>query len=317
MNLDENMLYKRLIARLKQSFPTGGGSVAWTSISGIPVTFPADWSTLANKPTYAAVATSGAYSDLSGRPTLFSGAYGDLTGSPSLFAGTWAALSGKPTTLAGFGITDAVTGAALTSSLLSYLTTSAAAATYYPSSSNPAAYLTAASITGKADKATTLAGYGITDAVTGAALTAALTSYTTAALTSYTTTAALTTLLAAKANVVVPAYSYPTRALNTAVQLSATRDAEVDYPVDVAITSLLTATAGIVFLEYADNVAMTTNLVNVMSGQSAVGGVLNITNTGTVLLHGRIPAGKYVRIRTAIVSGAPSFASRQGAEVLL
>lgn len=90
------------------------------------------------------------------------------------------------------GLTAALGAKADTSALSAYLTASAAAAAYYPLGSNPASYLTAASITGKADKATTLAGYGITDAVTGAALTTALGNYT--------TTAALTVLLAAKAN---------------------------------------------------------------------------------------------------------------------
>lgn len=41
----------------------------------------------------AAVAATGAYSDLTGKPTLFSGSFTDLTG--------------KPTTLSGYGITDA------------------------------------------------------------------------------------------------------------------------------------------------------------------------------------------------------------------
>jgi hypothetical protein len=45
----------------------------------------------------AAVATSGAYSDLTGKPTLFSGAYADLTGKPTLFSGAYADLTGKPT----------------------------------------------------------------------------------------------------------------------------------------------------------------------------------------------------------------------------
>jgi hypothetical protein len=39
---------------------------------------------LSGKPTLATVATSGAYADLSGKPTLFSGSYTDLTNKPSL-----------------------------------------------------------------------------------------------------------------------------------------------------------------------------------------------------------------------------------------
>lgn len=63
-----------------------GGSVAWSDVTGKP-TFAAvatsgayvdlsgtpaavTWSTLSGKPTFAAVATSGAYADLSGKPTI-------------------------------------------------------------------------------------------------------------------------------------------------------------------------------------------------------------------------------------------------------
>jgi hypothetical protein len=43
------------------------------------------------------VAFTGAYSDLTGKPTIFSGAYADLTGKPTLFTGAYADLTGKPT----------------------------------------------------------------------------------------------------------------------------------------------------------------------------------------------------------------------------
>jgi hypothetical protein len=83
------------------------------------------WSTLTGKPTFAAVATSGSYADLSNKPsipaaqvqsdwnassglgvilnkpTLFSGAYADLTGKPTLFSGAYADLTGKPTLFSG------------------------------------------------------------------------------------------------------------------------------------------------------------------------------------------------------------------------
>jgi hypothetical protein len=49
-----------------------GGSSAWEDITG--------------KPSFATVATSGAYADLSGLPTLFDGAYASLTSVPSTFA---------------------------------------------------------------------------------------------------------------------------------------------------------------------------------------------------------------------------------------
>jgi hypothetical protein len=108
------------------------------------------------------------------------------------------------------------------------------------------------------------------------------------------------------------------RALNTAFQISTTRDAEVVYGVDIAINlTLLVTTQGTAFLEYADNSAMSTNLVTVSSSTAMLGGVLNVQNTQTATLVGRIPAGKYVRIRTQIVSGTPIFTVRQGQEVLL
>lgn len=43
-----------------------------------------------------AVAKTGAYGDLTGRPALFSGAYGDLSGKPTLFSGAYLDLTGKP-----------------------------------------------------------------------------------------------------------------------------------------------------------------------------------------------------------------------------
>jgi hypothetical protein len=77
----------------------GGGAVAWADVTG--------------KPTFATVSTTGAYSDLSGLPTLFSGAYADLTGKPALFDGAYASLTGKPTlgTAAATASTDYATAA--------------------------------------------------------------------------------------------------------------------------------------------------------------------------------------------------------------
>ncbi|MES2023221.1 MAG: hypothetical protein V4439_00905 [Patescibacteria group bacterium] len=106
-----------------------------------------DWSSITGKPSFATVATSGSYSDLTNRPTLFSGAYSDLTGKPSLFSGSYtdltnkptlfdgnfSSLTNKPTTLAGYGITDGNSGSPDWSSIL--------------------------------NKPTTLLGYGITDAL--------------------------------------------------------------------------------------------------------------------------------------------------------
>lgn len=64
----------------------------------------------------ATVATSGAYTDLTGKPALFSGAYSDLSGKPTLSTvagtGAYADLTGKPTlsTVAGTGAYNDLTG---------------------------------------------------------------------------------------------------------------------------------------------------------------------------------------------------------------
>jgi hypothetical protein len=74
------------------------GSIPYSVLSGAP-TIPAaqvqsNWTAangmgvILNKPTLSAVATTGAYADLTGKPTLFSGSYADLTNKPNI-AGTY------------------------------------------------------------------------------------------------------------------------------------------------------------------------------------------------------------------------------------
>lgn len=52
-------------------------------------------------PTLATVATTGAYADLTGKPTLFSGSYNDLTNKPVLFSGNYDDLTNKPILFSG------------------------------------------------------------------------------------------------------------------------------------------------------------------------------------------------------------------------
>ena len=155
----------------------------------------------------ASTAFSGAYADLTGKPTLFSGSYTDLTDTPALFSGDYTDLTNKPTTLSGYGITDAATSAqgALADSALqsftvtegmvtahqaalsvtesqisdlqSYLTAvSEAQVTAHQAAlsitesqiSDFGAYLTTVAFADLTSKPTTLVGYGITDAATAA-----------------------------------------------------------------------------------------------------------------------------------------------------
>ena len=56
---------------------------AYSSLSGKPTLFSGSYSDLTNKPTIP-TAFSGSYSDLSNKPTLFSGSYSDLSNKPTL-----------------------------------------------------------------------------------------------------------------------------------------------------------------------------------------------------------------------------------------
>jgi len=110
------------------------------------------WSTLTGKPTFSAVATSGAYADLSGKPPLFDGAYASLTNVPATFAPAahnqaWSTITSTPTTLSGYGITDAVSSS--DARLTDARTPTAHNQAWSTITSTP----------------TTLTGYGITDAV--------------------------------------------------------------------------------------------------------------------------------------------------------
>ena len=82
-------------------------SGAYADLTGKPTLFSGDYDDLSNKPTLF----SGRYTDLTDTPTLFSGSYTDLTDTPALFSGDYADLTNKPTTLSGYGITDAATSA--------------------------------------------------------------------------------------------------------------------------------------------------------------------------------------------------------------
>jgi hypothetical protein len=116
-------------------------------------------------------------------------------------------------------------------------------------------------------------------------------------------------------------FSAVSRTLNTAFQISTTRDAFATYCVDIAASISLTAgQTGTVFLDYADDIGFTTNLITIgrtsngNTGSLTVG--LNLTQTATASVSGLIPAGKFVRIRTVNTTGSPTFTAREGQEVL-
>lgn len=117
-------------------------------------------------------------------------------------------------------------------------------------------------------------------------------------------------------------FANPSRSLNSSFQIDASRPVLVSYTVDIGATLTLSGGAtGTVFLEYADNSGMSTNLVTLGSTVNGNTGTLTVgltlTQTASASLVGVIPAGKYVRLRTANTSGTPSFTFRSAQEVLL
>jgi hypothetical protein len=75
------------------------GKIVLTANIPVPEEFSGDYNDLINTPTLAAVATSGSYDDLTGKPVItgFSGDYQDLINQPDLFSGNYDDLINKPT----------------------------------------------------------------------------------------------------------------------------------------------------------------------------------------------------------------------------
>lgn len=231
--------------------------------------------------------TPTAWGDITGKPTFFSGSYNDLTNKPVLFSGAYSDLTGKPVLFSG---------------------------AYADLTGKPTLFDgTWASLTGKPTFATVATSGSYADLSNKPTIPAAQVQ------SDWNAVSGLGVILNKPTIPVLPtrSFTYPARSLNTAFQVSATRDAYVNYTVDVTVTSLLLAgQSGRVYLEYADNAAMTTNLVIVNEAANSTGGVLNVTNLGPGNVNGWIPAGKYARVRTANVAGTPTFTLVRAEEVL-
>jgi hypothetical protein len=86
-----------------------GGSLTLTRNDNVTISVSLDgryltsvsWTDVTGKPGFATVATSGSYTDLLNKPTLFSGSYTDLTNKPTLFSGSYTDLTNKPTLFSG------------------------------------------------------------------------------------------------------------------------------------------------------------------------------------------------------------------------
>ena len=130
---------------------TDAFSGSYTDLANKPTLFSGSYTDLSNQPTIPADVSdltdttnlldhfSGSYTDLTDKPTLFSGAYADLSGKPTLFSGAYADLSGLPTI-----------------------------PTNNNQLTNGAGYITGVAFGDVTSRPTTISGYGITDAFSGA-----------------------------------------------------------------------------------------------------------------------------------------------------
>ena len=140
-------------------------SGSYNDLTDTPTLFSESYNDLTDKPTMF----SESYNDLTDKPTLFDGAYSSLTGTPTLFDAQYSSLIGKPTLFDGAysSLTGTPTLFSESYNDLSDTPTIPTVPTDVSAFTNDSGYLTAhQDITGKADSATTLAGYGITNAYT-------------------------------------------------------------------------------------------------------------------------------------------------------
>ncbi len=184
-------------------------SGSYLDLTNVPLLFPGTWDSIQGKPVFASVAFSGNYTDLLNKPNLFNGNYKNLTDTPALFNGTWTSLTGKPnfatvatsgkytdllnlpvlfngmwssltgtpTTLAGYGITDAMSASSpangITAGDITDWNTAYGwgnpALTYYSKTNLQTSGQASVNWGNITSTPTTVAGYGITNAMTTSA----------------------------------------------------------------------------------------------------------------------------------------------------
>jgi len=228
------------------------------------------------------------WSTLTGKPSFFSGAYSDLTGKPTL--GTAAAqntsafdASGSASAAQAFSIQRANHTGTQSVSTITGLATVATSGAYADLSGKPS--IPSAQV----QSDWTQLNSGAVDFI--------------------------------KNKPAVRTQSAQTRSFNSGFQVSTTRDSLVTYSVDVSCTSTLASgQTGTVFLEIASDSGFTTNLQEVgrfvNSCTQTLGLTVTMVQAVTGNIGGYVPAGYYVRLRTANTLGTPTFTYRSGQEVL-
>lgn len=277
------------------------------------------WSSITGKPSFAAVATTGAYSDLSGKPALFSGAYADLTGVPGTF-------TPAPHTHAAGDIVSGTFATARLPALAISQTTGLQAAldSKFPAPTGS----TAQYLRGDGSVATfpTIPGGTVTSVTAGTGLSGGtITTSGTISMPSVGTAGSYANVTTDTQGRVTAgtnrSQAAATRSLNTIFQISATRDAQVQYAVQCTVTaSIGGGQDGDVFLDIASDSAFTTNVQSVdvapCSQTYTLAVAIQGVQKGPANVRGYVPAGYYARIRTVNNTGTPAFAYRLGQEVL-
>lgn len=315
---------------LPMFYTVGSGLTLTGGVLDVVPGGPVTWASITGKPTFATVATSGAYADLTGAPALApvatAGTYSSLTGIPSTFSPSahtqaWNTITATPVTLGGYGITDA-----------------------YPLTGNPSAFVTQAgartaislTTTGTSGAATYNNSTGVLNVPNYAPGTGTVTSVTAGTglsggtiTTSGTVSMPNTGTAGTYANVTTDAQGRvtsgttlsindaPGRALvtttaSTGFQVSATRIAQVCYEGSVSTTSTIGGpSSASVFLETADTNSVTpgdwtTKATQTYSNNITLAIVLNQVQGNNWSFCRFIPAGKFVRIRSGSVTGTAS-----------
>ena len=146
-----------------------GFSGSYPDLTNKPVLFDGNYNTLTNKPVLSSVSASGSFNDLTDKPVLFDGQYSSLTGLPVLFDGKYISLTGLPvlfdgqySSLSGLPVLFDGNYSSLTNKPV--LSTVSSSGSYNDLTDKPVLF--SGSWTSLTDKPGTVAGYGITDAMT-------------------------------------------------------------------------------------------------------------------------------------------------------
>ena len=260
--------------------------------------------TLSSFPTSNSAFTNGAgylvASDLS--PYATTSAVNTLLGSYTTTSGLTTLLAGKLntgiTTLAGYGITDPVVltsgGYANPAWITSLAYSKLTGTPNIPAAQVNSDWSAGSGLAQILNKPTTVAGYGITDALKVPTITASVSHTLTTVATDNTKT----------------------------WQMSSTRPSHGTYAVKISVTSTIGGPSeGNVILEVCSTNSTTAGdwvaLPRTSNGQTiTLAVVLNSVQPVTSTVSGWVPAGWYVRLRTVAVSGSPTFTYDTGEEAV-